>query len=103
MFWSYAWAQSTPQQPSMLESLLPMVLLFGVIYFFMIRPQSKFRKEQAKMQEALKRGDQVITVSGILGRVEGLTDKYITLEIATDVRVKILRTQIAGQVKDQPA
>lgn len=97
MLWSTAFAQGAgAAKPSMIESLFPMVLIFLVFYFLIIRPQSKQRKEHKKLLGELKRGDEVVTSSGILGRIEGLTDKFVTLEIADGVRIKMLRSQIAG-------
>ncbi len=103
MLWSVAYAQTAAgaKQPSMLESLFPMILIFVVFYFLIILPQRKARKKQQEFLTALKRGDQVITTGGILGKVEGLTEQFVTLEIANDVRIKILKTQIAGQPKEQ--
>ena len=100
MFWSIAHAQEAAQGPSGIETFIPWILIFVVFYFFLIRPQSKQRKEHQKFLQALKRGDEVLTMSGILGRVEGLTDKFITLEISDGVKVKVLRTQIAGHIKE---
>lgn len=87
---------SAPAQPGMLESMLPLAVIFVVFYFFIIRPQAKNRKEHQKVLESLKRGDKVLTASGILGTIEGLTDAFVTLEIAEGVSVKILRSQISG-------
>ncbi len=100
MLWSIAYAQEAAQKPGGIEQFVPWILIFAVFYFFLIRPQSKQRKEHAKFLEALKRGDQVLTASGILGRVEGLTDKFITLEVDEGVRFKVLKSQIAGHAKE---
>lgn len=83
-------------QPSIFEMFLPLIFIFVIFYFLIIRPQSKKMKEQDKMLSELKRGDDVVTSSGILGRIEGLTDVVVTLEIADGVRIKVLRKQIAG-------
>ncbi len=85
-----------PAQPSTLEMLLPFIVLFGVMYFLMIRPQSKRLKEHSSFLKDLKRGDQVVTSSGILGTIDGLTEQFVTLEIADGVKVKMLRKQIAS-------
>lgn len=85
-------------------AFLPFILMFGVIYFLMIRPQQKKAKEQQSMLGALKHGDEVVTTSGLLGKVTGITDRVVTLEVADDVRVKMLKSQVAqvvkGSVKD---
>ena len=86
--------------PNFLEQMFPWILIIGVFYFILIRPQAKQRKEHIKFLSEMKRGDEVITMSGFLGKIEGLTDKFITLEIASGVKVKILRNQIAGPSKE---
>ncbi len=84
------------QQPSAVEMFLPFIAIFVIFYFMIIRPQSKRAKIQDQFLAALKRGDEVITSSGILGTIEGITDQLVTLEIANNVRIKILRKQITG-------
>jgi preprotein translocase subunit YajC len=84
-----------PSQPPMYMQLIPFVFMMVVLYFLMIRPQARKQKAQAEFLQKLKRGDEVVTSSGILGTVEGLTEKFITLEIAPNVRIKILRSQVA--------
>lgn len=103
MFWSQAYAQTAAaaQQPSLLDSLFPILAMFVVFYFFIILPQKKRRKQHDEFLGNLKRGDQVITNSGIFGKVEGITESFVTLEIADDVKVKILKSQIAGLPKEQ--
>ncbi len=94
---------ATAKGPSTLEALLPFVAMIGIFYFLIIRPQSQRQKAQQKLLSELKRGDDVITTGGILGRIEGLTEQYVTLEIADGVRIKMLRSQIAGSQKAQLA
>lgn len=83
MFISTAYAQtaggSTEQQ---LFQFLPIILMFVVLYFLMIRPQMKRAKEHKSMLEALSKGDEVITAGGIVGRVTKVGDSYVTLEVA---------------------
>ena len=92
------------QQPGGLMAFAPFVLMFGVMYFLVLRPQQKKLKEQQQMITALKAGDEIVTNSGILGKITGLTDKVVTVEIADEVRVKILKSQISqvikGSIKD---
>ena len=87
--------------------LLPRVGVFAVFYFRMIRPQQKRMKEQQTMIAALKQGDEVVTTSGILGTIHGVAEKVVTLEVSRDVKIKILKSQIAqvvkGQIQDLPA
>ncbi|QDK47442.1 preprotein translocase subunit YajC [Bdellovibrio sp. ZAP7] len=78
---------------------VPFIFIFVIFYFLIIRPQSKRQKEHQKFLTELKRGDEVITSSGILGRLEGITDQFVTVEIADGVKVKMLRTQIATTQK----
>ena len=94
-----------PPQPGLAGMAVPFLAMFGVVYFLMIRPQQKKQKEQQNMLSELKHGDDVLTASGILGKVAGITDKFVTVEIADDVKVKMLKTQISqvikqGQIQD---
>ncbi len=77
--------------------MLPLVLMFVVFYFLLIRPQQKKMKEHREMLSNLKRGDQVITNGGIMGRISGLTDKIVTIEVAEKIRVRVLRSHLAGK------
>jgi preprotein translocase subunit YajC len=97
-------AAATPPQPGMAGMVLPFVAMFAVVYFLMIRPQQKKTKEQQGMMESLKHGDEILTASGILGKITGITDKVVTVEVADGVRVKMLKSQVSqvvkGQIKD---
>jgi preprotein translocase subunit YajC len=102
MWSTLAFAQTAAapgEQPNMLMSLVPFIVIFGVMYFLIIRPQSKRQKDHQKFLTEIKRGDEVITASGILGRIDGLTDMFVTLEIAEGVKIKVLRNQIATSSK----
>jgi preprotein translocase subunit YajC len=94
-------APAQPQQPSAFGMMVPFLLMFAVVYFLMIRPQQKKAKEQQQMLTALKHGDEVVTSSGMLGTITGITDKVVTLEVADNVRVKMLKTQVSQVVKGQ--
>ena len=95
-----AYAQEAAAKgPSAIEQLLPFVAIFVIFYFFMIRPQSRRHKEHMNFIDAMKRGDEVITNSGIYGTVEGITDRFVTLEVADEVRIRILKNQIAGSAQ----
>jgi len=105
MFISEAYAQTAGVTDGGLMGLLPFVLIFVVFYFLLIRPQQKRAKEHKSMVEALKRGDKVVTAGGIIAKVSKVIDDgHVEIEIATDVKVKVLRSTI-GQVVDktQPA
>lgn len=77
-------------------ALVPLILMFVIFYFLLIRPQQKKQKEQRKMIESLKKGDRVVTTGGLYGRITGLTDTVVTMEIAEKVRVKVARGNVAG-------
>ena len=82
--------------PSPIMQFVPIIVMVVVMYFLMICPQSNRAKTHQQFVTNLKRGDEVVTASGILGRIEGLTEQFVTLEIAPSVRIKILRSQIAS-------
>ena len=94
-------AAGQAQAPGMGAMLVPFIAMFAVMYFLMIRPQQKRMKEQQNMLGALKDGDEVVTASGMLGTVKGITDRVVTLEIDRNVQVKMLKTQVAQVVKGQ--
>lgn len=81
--------------------LVPLLLMFGVMYFLMIRPQQKKMKQHQEMLKALSQGDEVVTASGILGKVAGLTEKIVTVEVANNVKIKFLKSQISQVLKGQ--
>ncbi len=102
LFSSSAFAQTTatpPAGPSTFEMFVPFFVIFVIFYFLIIRPQGRRQKDQQKFISELKRGDEVVTSSGILGRIEGLTDQFVTLEISDGVKVKMLRSQVATSQK----
>ena len=78
-------------QPNPLMQLLPLVLIFVVFYFLLIRPQTKRAKEHRAMVAALAVGDEVVTGGGLLGKVTEVSDQFLTVEIADGVAVKIQR------------
>jgi preprotein translocase subunit YajC len=77
------------QQPNPLMTFLPLILVFVVFYFFMIRPQMKKQKEVTTYRNALKKGDKVITTGGIYGRVYEIKENYVTVDVGGDVKLKI--------------
>lgn len=83
-------------QPSSLEMFLPFGFIILIFYFMIIRPQGKKLKEHESFVSGLKRGDAVITASGFLGTIDGMTDQVVTLELAPNVKIKVLKKQIAG-------
>ena len=82
MFISNAYAQSGGSTEQQLLGFLPIVLMFVVLYFLMIRPQMKRAKEHKQMLDALSKGDEVVTAGGIVGKVTKVGDGYVTLEVA---------------------
>ena len=98
MFWStaHAQAQAAAAQPSGFEMFLPFIFIFGVFYFLIIRPQAKRQKQHQSFLTGLKRGDAVLTTGGMLGTIEGITETHVTLEIADGVKIKMVRSSIAG-------
>lgn len=88
-------------QPSFFGMMMPFLIMLAVVYFLMIRPQQKKMKEHQTLMSGLKHGDQVVTTSGMLGKITGLSDKVATVEIADNVRVKFLKSQISQVVRDQ--
>lgn len=94
-----AYAQQAPAQQNPIMSFVPIVLVFLVLYFLMIRPQKKKMEEEQKFVAELKKGDDVYTKSGLLGKIHGMTDKVVTLELEGGVKVKYLRSQIGGSAK----
>jgi preprotein translocase subunit YajC len=100
VFISSAFAQTAPAAAggsdmlSSLTGMLPLVLMFVVLYFVMIRPQMKKQKEHRAMIDALAKGDEVATAGGMLGKVTKLGDSYLTLELTQGVEVQLQRSAI---------
>jgi preprotein translocase subunit YajC len=89
--------QPNPNQPQwvqMISSLLPIVLIFVVFYFMLIRPQQTKQKEMKQMLDNLKSGDKIVTNGGILGTVTNVKDKTVIVRIADNVKVEMLRSAI---------
>ena len=98
MWISNAFAQAPAAGPDSggLMSFLPLVLMFAVLYFIMIRPQMKRQKETKAMLEALAVGDEVVTVGGIMGKVTSLKDALVTVEIASGTEVQMQKGAITN-------
>ena len=86
--------------PSPLVQLLPLLMIFGVMYFLMIRPQMKQQKDLAQMQDKLKKNDEVVTLGGIHGTVVNLKDSVVTLRIDDNIRMDVDRNAIGRLVKE---
>ena len=96
---NYAHAQAAAQQPSMLASFIPSILIFFIFYFFLIRPQQKKQKEHKILLDSIKRGDEILSSGGILGKVIKVDNDKLTVEIAKGVNVTVLRSTVADVVK----
>ena len=87
---------ATGAQPNALLQMLPLLLIFVVFYFLLIRPQAKRAKEHKAMVAALGVGDEVVTAGGILGKVTETADQFLTIEIANGVQVKVQRHTVTS-------
>jgi preprotein translocase subunit YajC len=97
VFISEAFAQTAPAaggDTGGLMSLLPLVLMFVVLYFIMIRPQMKRQKEHKAMIEALAKGDEVVTSGGLIGRIAKLGDSFVHVEVANGVELQLQRSAV---------
>lgn len=84
-----------------MKSFIPLILMFVIFYFLLIRPQQKKQKEHKALLGNLKRGDSVVTTGGILGKITNVADKFITIEVAEKVRIKIARGQIMSVLTEE--
>ena len=82
-------------------AFLPLIIMFAIFYFLLIRPQQKKAKQHREMLSALKKGDRVVSSGGLHGVVTGLTDDLVTMEIAPKVRVKVSRGSISGVARKE--
>ena len=96
-------SQGAGGQSGGMFAFLPLILLFAVFYFLLIRPQQKRTKQHKAFMENLKKGDTVVTSGGLYGKITGITDEAITMEIAEKVRVKVARNAVADYVKGEQA
>jgi len=99
VFISSAFAQAAPaaaasSAQSTLFSLLPLVLMFVVLYFIMIRPQMKKQKEHRAMVEALAKGDEVVIAGGVLGKVSKVGESYLGIEVSNNVELQVQRVSV---------
>lgn len=90
-------AAATPQNPML--QFLPLVVVFVIFYFLMIRPQKKKFEDEQSLISKLAKGDEIYTKAGFIGTIYGINDKIVDLEIADGVRVKVLKSQVGGLAK----
>ncbi len=95
-FISDALAAPAEAQPDPLMSFLPLILIFVVFYFLLIRPQTKRAKEHKKMVEGLAKGDEVVTNGGLLGRITEVGENFVQVQIADSVEVKVQKQAVAN-------
>jgi preprotein translocase subunit YajC len=105
MFVTPAYAQAAGGAGGAAFQILPLVLIFGIMYFLLIRPQQKKAKAHQAMVQALRRGDQVITQGGIIGKVSKVPEgTEVEVEIATGVKVRVVKSTVAQVLsKTEPA
>ena len=104
MFATNAYAMAgggAEQQGGGMEGIIMLVIMFAIFYLLLIRPQQKRAKQHKELVENLKSGDEVVTAGGIHGKIVAVQDDIITLEIASNVRIKINRSSIVGTKTDQ--
>jgi preprotein translocase subunit YajC len=89
----------TPQTSGLVQTLFMLVPMILIFYFLIIRPQSKRSKEHQAFLNGLKKGDDVVTAGGLLGRIVGVSDQVVTLEVGDKLRVRVLRSQISAYHK----
>jgi preprotein translocase subunit YajC len=91
---SSAYAQAAGGGDPGFMGFLPIILMFVLLYFLMIRPQMKRAKETKQMIEALQKGDEVVTAGGVVGRISKLGEQYLTLEIAPSIEIVVQRSAV---------
>jgi preprotein translocase subunit YajC len=92
--------QGGSPEGSLVSTLIMFALIIGIFYFMILRPQQKRAKERQKMLEAVKKGDKVITASGVHGTVAGLDEKTLLLQVAENVKIKYERSAIGSIVRE---
>ncbi len=96
---NHAYAQTAAEQPSMLASFIPLILIFLIFYFLLIRPQQKKQKEHKILLDSIKKGDEILSSGGIIGKVIKAEDDKLTVEISKGVNVFMIRSTVADVIK----
>lgn len=91
---------TTPGSPNPLTSLLPLILIIVVFYFFMIRPQVRRQKELKNYRNTLQKGDKIVTTGGIYGKITDIKDQTVTVEIADNIRVRVDKNAVLKDTSD---
>lgn len=92
-------AAAAPAPAGGITQFAPLIIIFVMFYFLILRPQKKKMEEEKDTLSKLSKGDEVFTKSGILGKIHGITEKVITLEVEDGVKIKVLKGQIGGLAK----
>ena len=96
-------AENAQQQPSVLASLLPLIILFVIFYFLVILPQQRQAKKHKEMVESLKKGDKIVTTGGIIGEVLRNEPDFLVVRISKDVEVRVDKSAVARKLNDEKA
>ncbi len=94
-------SQEAQRKPGMFEALLPIIIIFLIFYFILIRPQQKRLKAHRNFLSNLQKGEEVVTTGGLIGRVVGIAERVVTLDLGGNVRVKVVKDQIAGPYRER--
>ncbi len=105
-FISSAYAQEAASQSGGLISFLPLIVIFALFYFMLIRPQMKRAKEHRQLVSGLQKGDEIVTSGGLLGKITQIEDSFVTVKVAQNVEIKVQRHAVAsvmpkGTLKEQ--
>jgi preprotein translocase subunit YajC len=105
-FISSAYAQEAASQSGGLISFLPLIVIFALFYFMLIRPQMKRAKEHRQLVAGLQKGDEIVTSGGLLGKITQIEDSFVTVKVAQNVEIKVQRQAVAsvmpkGTLKEQ--
>ena len=96
LFPAYAYAETVKQTPSLLASILPLIVLFVIFYFLLIRPEQKKRREHEVMIKNLQIGNVIVTRGGVIGTIEKLDEETITIKVAGTTKLKILKEYVSA-------
>ncbi len=94
----FAAGGGAPAGGAAIAQFVPLILIFVVFYFLLIRPQQKKAKLHREMLQNLQKGDEVITAGGIIGKIVGVTNDFLTLEVAENIKIKVARSFISSKV-----
>ena len=94
---------AAPGGGSALTQFVPLIAIFAIFYFLVLRPQSRKAKEHQRMLSELKKGEEVVTQGGIIGKITGITDGELTLQVQEGVRLRVVRSSVQGRYAPGPA